>query len=115
MGNCADHDGEGGAPLSNDLVSLVGQIGNANRRGTLRSSRGHLSNGYNRVGVKNLCLRVGVRAAKAATSAIVRRCRAARRRWEWCFWAVGGRNSESGACASGSQGNLPVKFPDQCS
>jgi len=25
------HDGEGGTALRNDLVSLVGQIGNANR------------------------------------------------------------------------------------
>jgi hypothetical protein len=35
------HDCESGTALSNNLVSLVGQIGNANRRRTLGSGRRH--------------------------------------------------------------------------
>lgn len=36
------HDGEGSTSLSDNLVSLVGQIGNANGRRALGGSRGHL-------------------------------------------------------------------------
>jgi len=38
----ADHDGEGGTLLGHNLVPLVGQIGNANRRGALSSCGSHL-------------------------------------------------------------------------
>jgi hypothetical protein len=38
----SDHNSEGGTPLRDNLVPLVGQIGDANRRGALGSGRGHL-------------------------------------------------------------------------
>lgn len=36
-----DHDGERGTPLRDNLVPLVGQIGNANRRRALGNGRSH--------------------------------------------------------------------------
>jgi hypothetical protein len=40
-GLASNHNSEASTTLSDDLVSLVGQIGNANRRGALRSGRSH--------------------------------------------------------------------------
>lgn len=47
-----DHDGEGGTPLRDNLVPLVGQIGDANRRGALSSGRSHLELMFDRNGSK---------------------------------------------------------------
>ena len=104
----SDHNSEGGTPLRDNLVPLVGQIGNANGRRALGSGRSHLELSIDRneikvgEGIKNVQpkpwrVQLGEMLLGAEEVVDVLELTGTRRR---------GRELVL-------QGNLPIKFPDQ--